>query len=612
MTGEEKQTFGETGDHIINDFCITVCTVNGSGSATANNTLYRALFRMGIPVSGKNIFPSNIKGLPTWYSMRVSKHGYLGRVFHDDIVVSMNSETFNEDLTYIVPGGVIFYANHIKIPVQRDDVVIYPMPIKELLKQADVPRHLKDYMENMLYVGIVGQMLGIPMETIKEALDAQFGKKLEVAASNFEIVKIGAEWAKNNLVKKDRYFVEPMNPLKDYILSDGNTAGALGALYGGMQFCGWYPITPATSLAEALIEYGPKLRKDPDTGKETYAIVQSEDELAAIGMAIGAGWAGLRAMTSTSGPGLSLMTEYLGLAYYSETPVVVWDVQRVGPSTGLPTRTAQGDLTMTYFIGHGDTNHIILIPGSVNECFEFGWKAFDIAEKYQTPVFILSDLDIGMNQWMTKRFQYPDKPISRGKILWEEDLETWANEHTEEWGRYKDIDGDGVPYRTVMGNLHEKSSFFTRGTGHDEYGNYSENPIVWKDLLDRIKRKFLNVNQNLPTPIIRSNKNAKVGIIGMGSTDEAIKEAQDLLLADGMSVDYLRIRSLPSDPSIEEFIATHEKCYVFELNRDGQLCQILQIEFPHLADKLETKSYCDGLPIFAKWIKHQIIAEERK
>jgi len=317
-------------------------------------------------------------------------------------------------------------------------------------------------------------------------------------------------------------------------------------------------------------------------------------------------------MTSTSGPGLSLMTEYLGLAYYSETPVVVWDVQRVGPSTGLPTRTAQGDLTMTYFIGHGDTNHIILIPGSVNECFEFGWKAFDIAEKYQTPVFILSDLDIGMNQWMTKRFQYPDKPISRGKILWEEDLETWANEHTEEWGRYKDIDGDGVPYRTVMGNLHEKSSFFTRGTGHDEYGNYSENPIVWKDLLDRIKRKFFNVNQDLPTPIIRSNKNAKVGIIGMGSTDEAIKEAQDLLLADGMSVDYLRIRSLPSDPSIEGFIATHEKCYVFELNRDGQLCQILQIEFPHLADKLETKSYCDGLPIFAKWIKHQIIAEERK
>ncbi len=599
-------------DKIVNDFCLTVCTVNGSGSATANNTLYRAFFRMGIPVSGKNLFPSNIKGLPTWYSMRVSKQGYLGRVPHDDIIVSMNADTFNEDLTYMVPGGVIFYADHIGLPIQRDDIITYPMPIRSLVRQAEVPRNLKDYMENMLFVGIVGQMLGIPMESIKEALDAQFRTKLEVSESNFKVVELGADWAKENLVKRDCYYVEPMQPLTDYILSDGNTAGALGSIYGGVQFCGWYPITPASSMVESMIAYAPRLRKDPETGKDTYAFVQAEDELAAIGMAVGAGWAGLRSMTSTSGPGLSLMTEYLGLAYYSETPVVVWNVQRVGPSTGLPTRTAQGDLTMTYFIGHGDTNHLIIIPGSVDECFEFGWKAFDIAEKYQTPVFVMSDLDLGMNQWMSKRFVYPSKTIDRGKILWEEDLQHWIETRNEPFGRYKDADGDGIPYRTVMGNLHEKSSYFTRGTGHDEYGNYSENPILWQSMLDRIKRKFVFACQDLPDPIIEKMPGAKIGLIGMGSTDPAIQEAQDILNNQGLAVDYLRIRSLPTDTIVKEFIASHERNYVLELNRDGQLHQILQLEHAEFSNRLTSVAIVDGLPMAAQWVVEQINEKENK
>ena len=470
----------------VNNFCLTICTVNGSGSATANTTLLRAMFHMGIPVSGKNIFPSNIKGLPTWFSIRVSKDGYLARVAHDNIIVQMNPMTIEEDITYNVPGGVVFYADHIDLPVKREDVTFYPMPVNDLIEEADVPRDLREYMGNMVYVGIVAQMLDIGLNFIHDALLRQFQKKPSVAESNFAIVKLAADWAKHNLKKKDQYRVEAMDSLEDYIMTDGNTAGALGAIYGGFQFCGWYPITPASSLAESLGMFAPRLRSDKETGKNNFAIVQAEDELAAIGMAVGAGWAGIRSMTASSGPGISLMTEYMGLAYYAEVPLVLWDVQRVGPSTGLPTRTAQGDLTLNYFLGHGDTHQIILIPSSVNECFEFGWKAFDVADEFQTPVIILSDLDLGMNMWMTKKFEYPDKPINRGKILWEEDLEKFKGE----WGRYLDVDRDGIPYRTVMGNTHQKAPYFARGTGHDEFGNYSEDPDVWKRMLDRIKTKF--------------------------------------------------------------------------------------------------------------------------
>jgi 2-oxoglutarate ferredoxin oxidoreductase subunit alpha len=592
----------------VNDFCMTICTVNGSGSATANNTLLRTLFHMGIPVSGKNIFPSNIKGLPTWFSIRVSKDGYLGRVAHDDIIIQMNPGTFTEDLAYDVPGGVVFYGDHIEIPVHRDDIIAYPMPVKDLITQAGVPRNLRDYMENMVYVGVVAEMLGINLDEIKNTLLFQFRRKTSVAESNFEIVQLAADWARDNLEKRDRYYVEPMPPLEDYIMTDGNIAGALGSIYGGFQFCAWYPITPASSMVESLITYAPRLRKDPETKKNNFAIVQAEDELAAIGMAVGAGWAGLRAMTSTSGPGISLMTEYVSLAYYVEVPVVIWDVQRVGPSTGLPTRTAQGDLNLNYFLGHGDTQHIVLIPSSVSECFEFGWKAFDIAEKYQTPVIVLSDLDLGMNLWMTKRFEYPDQPIERGKILWEEDLESFE----PEWGRYLDVDGDGIPYRTVMGNTHKKAPFFTRGTGHDEFGNYSEDPEVWRSTLDRIKMKIESSKDTLPQPVYRRMENANIGLIAMGSTEPAVREAQDKLSESGYNADFMLIRSLPFSDQVRDFIQAHERNYVLELNRDGQLHQILVIEFCDLTKRLISASYIDGLPMTAQWIVEAVSEKERQ
>ncbi len=598
-------------DKKINDFCLTVCTVNGSGSATANTTLLRAMFHMGIPVSGKNIFPSNIKGLPTWFSIRVSKDGYLGRVAHDDIIVAMNPQTFHEDLTYEVSGGVVFYADHIDLPITRDDIIAYPMPVKDLIQKADVPRNLRDYMANMVYVGIVAKMLGIGLDYIEDALYSQFEKKPSVAQSNFEVVKLAAAWAETNLEKQDSYWVEKMAPLDDYIMIDGNTAGALGAIYGGFQFCAWYPITPATSLAESLNIFAPKLRSDEITGKRNYGIVQAEDELAAVGMAIGAGWAGLRSMTSTSGPGVSLMTEYMGLAYYAEIPLVLWNVQRVGPSTGLPTRTGQGDLTMHYFLGHGDTDHIILFPSSVDECFEFGWKAFNIAEKFQTPVVILSDLDLGMNLWMTKKLEYPDEPIERGKILWEEDLETFEEKWGEEWGRYLDIQGDGIPYRTVMGNTNAKAPYFTRGTGHDAYGNYSEDPVVWEEMLDRIKKKFENAREQLPQPEIHTMDGADIGLIAFGSTEAAIKEAQDKLAEAGILTDYLRVKALPASKKIKAFIEDHTQNFVVELNRDGQLHQILSIEYENLTHKLFSLAHVDGLPMTADWVVEAVMEKEQ-
>jgi 2-oxoglutarate ferredoxin oxidoreductase subunit alpha len=605
---ELTQTKSGSPDERVNDFCMTVCTVNGSGSATANNTLLRAMFHMGIPVTGKNIFPSNIKGLPTWFSIRVSDEGYLARVAHDDIIVQMNPSTFEEDINYDVPGGVVFYADHIDIPITREDVVVYPMPVKELIEKADVARDLRDYMSNMVYVGVVSQMLGIGLDYIYDALLRQFRKKTSVADSNFAVVKLAADWARDNLVKKDRYRVEAREPLDDYIMTDGNTAGALGAIYGGFQFCGWYPITPATSLAESLGMFAPGLRKDPETGKHNFAIVQAEDELASIGMAVGAGWSGLRSMTSTSGPGVSLMTEYMSLAYYAEVPLVLWDVQRVGPSTGLPTRTAQCDLNLTYFLGHGDTQHIVIIPSTVTECFEFGWKAFDFAEEFQTPVIILSDLDLGMNLWMTKRFEYPNTPIKRGKILWEEDLEKFEGE----WGRYLDVDGDGIPYRTVMGNAHEKAPYFARGTGHDEYGNYSEAPEVWQRVVARLKMKFDNARELLPKPVYREVEGAEIGLIAMGSTEPAVIEAQDKLEKAGIKSDFMRIRALPFSEEVRKFIEAHDRNYVIELNRDGQLNQIMSMEYCDLTDRLISMAYIDGLPITADFILSFVSEKEQK
>lgn len=445
---------------------------------------------------------------------------------------------------------------------------------------------------------------------IKQALFFHFKGKQKAVDSNFNAVVAAYDWAAANLTKKDAYRVEKMNGVEGYIMADGNTAGALGSIYGGVQFVGWYPITPATSLAETLNEYVPILRKDPATGEDTCVIVQSEDELAAIGMAIGAGWGGLRAMTSTSGPGLSLMSEYLGLAYFAEIPVVVWDVQRVGPSTGMPTRTAQGDLTMVHFISHGDSQMIILIPGSINECFEFGWKAFDIAERLQTPVIVMSDLDFGMNQWITKKFDYPDRPMDRGKILWEEDLQKKLDELNGQFGRYLDIDGDGIPYRTLPGNQHPKSGYFTRGTSHDEFARYTESPEVWERVFDRIAKKFETAKNYLPEAEISQMPGAKLGIISSGSADPAVVEARDQLVEKGVKTDYLRVRSIPFFEDVKEFLATHEKIYVVEINRDGQMLQLLTIYFPEYATKLVKVAHMDGLTLSAEWVAAQIEKKE--
>lgn len=589
---------------IINDFSITVGTVNGSGSQTANTTILRALFKMGIPVSGKNLFPSNIQGQPTWYTIRVNKNGFTARREEHEIVVAMNPNSFMQDLAGVLPGGIFFYNSDFKYSITRDDIYVYPMPVNEIIRTQEIPPNLRDLVANMVYVGILAQIIGVDLGNIYQALDFHFKGKRTSVDLNFNTAKASAEWAVMNLEKKDPYYLEPMTKTNDLIMADGNTAAALGAIYGGVQFVAWYPITPASSLAEAINDFLPMLRRD-ENGKDSFAVVQAEDELAAIGMAIGAGWAGLRSMTTTSGPGLSLMTEFAGLAYYTEVPVVIWDVQRLGPSTGLPTRTSQGDLTFTHFMGHGDTEQIVLLPGTVNECFEFGWKAFDIAERLQTPVFVLSDLELGMNQWMTTPFKYPDSPMDRGKVLWEEDLERLKGN----WKRYLDVDGDGISYRTIPGNRHPKSSYFLRGTGHNETANYSEDASVWKAMMERLKKKYKTARKYVPKPIIRKMRGAKTGIIAYGSTDPAVKEARHLLKLANINSDFLRLRSLPFTNDTKDFIEHHNKIYIIEMNRDGQLHQLLKIEYPEQAIKLFSIASSDGLPATAKWITDAIIKE---
>ena len=590
----------------VNEFSINIGTANGSGSQTANLTLIRAIFKMGIPVSGKNIFPSNIQGLPTWYKIRVSQAGYAGRRKVADIVVAMNPDTFIEDQDDLVEGGLFLYDEAIKDPINRDDMILVAMPVKEILKEAKPQKNLRRFVANMVYVGVLANLLGIEMEPIEQALDFHFKGKEIPKEFNLKVIQMAAQWAEDNLDLDIPYRIEPRDLTENAILADGNTAGALGGIYGGMHFVSWYPITPATSLPEAMLEYAPKLRIDPDTGEQTYVIIQAEDELAALGMVVGAGWAGLRAMTATSGPGLSLMAEYTSMAYFVEVPLVIWVVQRVGPSTGLPTRTAQGDINLSYYLGQGDTKHILLIPGTVNECFEFGWKALDLAEKYQTPVLVLSDLDLGKNQWMTDPFIYPDKPIERGKILWEEDLEKIK----EDWGRYKDIDGDFIPYRTVPGNRHPNSAYFARGTGHDDYARYSEHPVDWEKNLDRIKNKVDSSRGDLPSPVIKKQRGAKNGLIAFGSTDSALIEALDYLKQDGVKLNYMRLRALPPAQEVLDFIRKHEKVYVLENNRDGQMYDILLLEVPEKATDMISLAHVDGLPLNAEWIRESILREE--
>src|SRR5690554_225420 len=590
---------------VVNDFQIIVATVNGTGSPTASTVLIRALFRMGIPVTGKNIFPSNIQGLPTWFTIRLSKDGYIARRETSEILVAMNRNTLQQDIDDLPSGGVCFYSAEWKIKHHRDDIVYYPMPVNELVNQADVPRNLRDYVANMVYVGALAALLEIDLGEIEGALNFHFDGKQKPVDLNMGVVRLAYDYAMDHLPKVDPYRVERMNGTGGKILLDGNSAAALGSVFGGVSLIAWYPITPSTSLIDAAREYLKELRIDPETGKATYAVIQAEDELAAIGMVVGAGWAGARAMTATSGPGISLMAEFAGLAYFAEVPAVIWDVQRVGPSTGLPTRTSQGDVLFAYTLGHGDTKHPVLLPADIKECFEFGWRVFDLAERLQTLVFVLSDLDLGMNLWMSEPFEYPDEPMDRGKVLTAEDLERLGG-----FSRYKDVDGDGIAYRTLPGTDHQLAAYFTRGTGHNERAIYSEAPEDWVQNMDRLNRKFNTARDLVPQPVIERADGAQFGLIAYGTTHHAVVEARDRLREQGIEFDYLRLRALPPNNVTRDFIAGRERVYVFENNADGQMARILQMEFPELAGRIISLAYLDGLPLAPRRLVEMITEKE--
>ncbi len=584
---------------IVNDFSIVVATANGTGSQTSNLALLSAFFKMGIPVNGKNIFPSNIQGLPTWYHIRVSKDGYVARRHTSEILVAFNQVTAHEDIANLPPGGVCMYNDDWRSVPQRDDITYYAIPVNAFVRDTGMKGKLRDYIANMVYVGALAYLLGVPLERLDEALDYQFKGRRKLVESNLNVIKAAYEWTAENITKTDPYRVEPMNATAGQIMITGNEAAALGTVFGGVTFSAWYPITPSTSVIDALSDYLSQLRHDPKTGKATYAIVQAEDELAAIGMILGAGWAGARSMTATSGPGLSLMAEFAGLGYFAEIPAVIWDIQRVGPSTGMPTRTGQGDLLFTYYLGHGDTENVILLPSSVAECFEFGTTALNLAEELQTPVFVLSDLDLGMNNWMSEPFAYPDEPIKRGKVL-------SAEEVTREYGRYKDIDGDGIGYRTLPGNENPLGAWFARGTGHDARAVYSEKPDVWVENTTRLKRKFETARKLVPVPLVEEMDGAEIGIIAFGTTKYAIDEARDRLAADGIPTSFMRLRALPVNQDVQAFVSRFAKTFVIELNRDGQLHKILQTEMPEIAAKLVSLSFMDGLPLTARWVVEAI------
>ena len=588
---------------VVNDFTLNVATVNGSGSQTANMALLRALFRMGIPISGKNLFPSNIQGLPTWFLIRVSAQGHTARREPAEILISVNPATFAQDVAALPPGGVCFYADQMRPPDDRRDLTWYPMPLNRLVRAIDPPKALRDYTANMGYVGVLAEMLGIDLPEIHAALETHFQGRASAVELNGRMVESAAAWARANLHKADPYRVARADQTAGQILIDGNTAAALGAVYGGVSVAAWYPITPASSLAESLAEFLPRLRRDPADGRATYAVIQAEDEIGAAGMAIGAGWAGARAMTSTSGPGLSLMAEFADLAYFAEVPVVIWDVQRVGPSTGLPTRTSQGDVLFARFLGHGDTRQTLLLPASMDECFTFGWKAFDLAERFQTPILVLSDLDLGMNVWMSRPFHYPDQPMDRGKVLGAEDLERLGA-----FARYRDVDGDGITYRTLPGTDHPLAAYFNRGTGHDEFANYSERPEDWEINLQRIGRKLDSMRTALPAPLRHGGGQADLGLIAYGSSDPAVLEACDLLAAEGLTADYLRLRAVPFHPEVEAFVRAHARIVVIEQNLDGQMHKLLQLDLPELAPRLLSAARINGLPLTAAWVREAVRA----
>lgn len=595
---------------IVNDFSIQVATANGSGSQTSNIVLMRSIFQMGVPVSGKNLFPSNIAGLPTWFTIRASRHGYIGRKKEIDFLVAMNPESAREDVESLAPGSAVVYDEPLALNTVRGDLHFYPVPFDKLVGPVCPEAKLRKLVRNMIYTGVVAHLLGIELEEVRQALIKQFGERKKKAAEmNWGAVQAGREFAAASLVKTDPYRIQRMNATAGKIIIDGNTASALGCVFAGVTVLTWYPITPSSSLAEALIHYLEKLRTDPETGAATFAVVQAEDELAAIGMAIGAGWAGARAMTCTSGPGVSLMSEFAGLGYYAEIPAVVIDVQRAGPSTGLPTRTMQCDTLINAIVSHGDTLHPVYYPSSPEECFTMSCEAFDTAERFQTPVFVNTDLDLGMNNWMSEPFEYPQAPLDRGKVLGREDLERLGG-----FARYRDVDGDGVCYRTLPGTDHPAAGYFTRGTGHNDKAGYSEREDDFSNNLDRLRRKFESVRGALPAPEIRPREGARIGMIYYGTSRYACEEAGDQLSAEqGIEAALLRVKAWPFHPLVRDFIATCERVYVVEQNRDAQLLSLLRMELePDLIARLRRVNYYGGLPLDARTVSDSILQQERE
>ena len=593
-------------ERVINDFSINVATVNGSGSQSANSVLLKSIFGMGVPVSGKNLFPSNIAGLPTWYTIRASKDGYVARKRASEVLVALNADTAREDALALPSGGVAIYEEKLDLKQYREDVVFYPVPLDKITAEICPEAKLRKLVRNMVYVGAVAQLLRIDLSVVESGLRKQFAKKVKVFELNFGAVKAGFDYAAENLPKQDQYFIERADQTKGKIIIDGNAAAGMGAVFAGVTVVAWYPITPSTSVVEATTDLLKKFRVTPE-GKATFAVVQAEDELAAIGMVLGAGWAGARSMTATSGPGISLMAEFAGLGYYAEIPGVIFDVQRTGPSTGMPTRTSQADLLSVAFLSHGDTKHVVLLPGSVKECFELAYAAFDLAERLQTPVFVLSDLDLGMNNWMSEVFEYPTTPLDRGKVLTAEDLDRLGG-----FARYRDVDGDAIGWRTLPGTRHPKAAYFTRGSGHNDAAGYTEKPDEYIEVMERLSRKFENARKLVPGPVTVKDGTSKIGVLAYGSTDFAMRESLDQIKKEyGRSVDYMRIRAYPFAHEIHAFVATHERVYVVEQDRDAQLASLLKLDLP--ADqvvKLRSILHYNGLPLDARTITEEFATKE--
>ncbi len=593
-----------------NDFVLHIATSNGSGSQSSNNTLVRTLFRMGIPVTGKNLFPSNISGLPTWFTIRANPDGFTARREESDIVIAMNPSTALEDQKSVMSGGHFFLNDEIQFPesLRRQDINFIIIPFKKIVEPITDSGKLKKLLVNMIYVGVLAELLELDPQVLHNVVNTLFADKAEVIELNTKSISAGINWAKENLQINEFPIKARIVPggNENKILIDGNSASALGWLFGGCTVAAWYPITPSSSLVETFQKYAHKYRTS-ENGNKRAAIIQAEDELASISMVLGAGWAGARAVTATSGPGLSLMSEAAGLAYFAEIPSVIWNVQRGGPSTGLPTRTQQADLSSAQNLSHGDTQHIVLLPANPSECFEFGQTGFDLAERLQTLVIVLSDLDLGMNLWVSDEFNYPQKPYDRGKVLSQADLDRLGT-----FARYRDIDRDGIPQRTLPGTHHPLAAYFTRGTGHDEKSNYSENPQVYSAMLDRLKAKFETAKVLVPNPVIERDPKAQVSLIAFGSTDFAVPEVRRLLKERQTPTNYLRLRALPMSEDVEKFLAESKRVYIIEQNRDGQLARLIREQWPQHHHKLYSVLQYDGMPITPLKVFNQIAHSENQ